>query len=162
MVCAAEAAEAPVIYFVRAGEDGPVKIGYATDFAKRVSSLQVGNHLPLKLIRQVDGPRPAERWYHQRFSDCHIAREWFHFHLDMLEVTHPTDLGMRLDRGLSLAVSRIGFAGIAKACGIHISAVMRWTRVPVDRCVDVMNASGVPGDVLRPDIAAILRGHEAA
>lgn len=75
------------VYFIRAGTDGPVKIGVAENLASRLSCLQSGNHEKLKLIRALDGGRQIERRVHARFGHLHIRGEWFQFCSSMLTVT---------------------------------------------------------------------------
>lgn len=41
---------------------------------------------------------------------------------------------------------------IADACGINDSAVSQWRRVPAQRVLDVERVTGVPREILRPDI----------
>ncbi len=43
------------VYFIRAGDNGPVKIGTAEDVAGRLRELQCGNHEDLRLLRVVEG-----------------------------------------------------------------------------------------------------------
>lgn len=45
------------VYFVQAGEAGPVKIGWATDPRARIADLQTGHYEPLRLIRIIEGDR---------------------------------------------------------------------------------------------------------
>lgn len=59
-----------------------VKIGYARDIATRLSELQVGNHMPLRLIAWFPAPNryKAKQWeeqLHWRFRQQHIRGEWF-------------------------------------------------------------------------------------
>lgn len=76
------------VYFIRAG-DGPVKIGVADDVESRLRELQTGNHQPLHVIRSVPGARAEERWFHFKFQNQHIHREWFDYHPTMLTVEPP-------------------------------------------------------------------------
>jgi Meiotically up-regulated gene 113 len=78
------------VYFIRAGEDGPVKIGWAANVEKRRKTLQTAHHRPLHLIRVVDGDIETERWFHRRFSEGWLKGEWFEFHSDMVAVEPPT------------------------------------------------------------------------
>lgn len=41
---------------------------------------------------------------------------------------------------------------IARACGILPSAVCQWRVVPAERVVDVERVSGIPRELLRPDL----------
>jgi Meiotically Up-regulated Gene 113 (MUG113) protein len=66
------------IYFVRAGKDGPVKIGFTYgDPVLRVSDLQIGNHLPLILLKSIPGTLADEAAFHRRFARQNLRGEWF-------------------------------------------------------------------------------------
>ena len=75
-----------MIYFIRAGENGPVKIGVSADPQRRLRYFQIGNHEPLNLIRTAEGGWRQERWLHRRFSALHLRGEWHHFDPEMLTV----------------------------------------------------------------------------
>lgn len=73
---AAEAAG--VVYFVRHGSDGPIKIGKTReDPGRRVGCLQTGNPVPLVLLAVVPGYSETEAQLHERFAEHRIAGEWF-------------------------------------------------------------------------------------
>lgn len=120
-----------MIYFVRAGSDGPVKIGFAEiDIAKRIALLQCGNHLELTLIRWTEGGRAEEAWLHRYFRSKRIAREWFTFDAEMEYIVPPVlaprpgVLALRkylADSGKSV----IDFAGDVR---VTTSAVNMWLR----------------------------------
>jgi len=75
------------VYFIRAGEDGPVKIGYAKNVVRRMAMLQSANPANLTLIREVDGGRVLECWFHRLFADYRLDGEWFSFNEEMLTRT---------------------------------------------------------------------------
>lgn len=77
------------VYLVRAGENGPVKIGRTANVPARMQQLQVGHPEPLALIRTVDGGAGVETWFHRKFSADHIRGEWFRFSPDMTTVLPP-------------------------------------------------------------------------
>ena len=68
-----------VIYFVRAGEAGPIKIGFSArgDIATRISELQGACPWPLRLIGTVTGTKPVERHLHQLLAEYRMCGEWF-------------------------------------------------------------------------------------
>lgn len=72
------------IYFIQAGEDGPIKIGIATNIEARLSSLQVGSPTPLHLIAHTPGTKDEEEDLHQRLTPYRIRGEWFRPHADVL------------------------------------------------------------------------------
>jgi hypothetical protein len=80
------------VYFIRSGETGPVKIGWADEVEKRRRQLQTSHYEPLCVIRVIEGARSLERWLHERFAGWRLHGEWFQFHADML-ATEPPKLG---------------------------------------------------------------------
>lgn len=116
------------VYFIRAGEDGPVKIGTAIDVAQRIAELQIAHYVELILVRTIPGNRAHERALHDRFEHLHIRGEWFHFHPDMLlAVPEPVQ---SID-GLLPAARVIAKCGghhvVANALKIDVSRVYRFT-----------------------------------
>ena len=77
------------IYFIQAGDDGPVKIGFATDVRARIKVIQTNSPEKLSLIRQIDGDVPVERWFHKQFNDRRLNGEWFSFCDEMLTILPP-------------------------------------------------------------------------
>lgn len=68
------------VYFIQAGEDGPIKIGGARNIHKRRSQMQIGNHLPLIIrgyIKEEGYEEEAEKTLHRHFSSHRIRGEWF-------------------------------------------------------------------------------------
>lgn len=80
------------VYIIRAGDAGPVKIGWTDDVEARRKQIQVSHHEPLCVVRLIiDGRRQTERWLHKRFAALRLVGEWFQFDPDML-VVEPSDL----------------------------------------------------------------------
>lgn len=65
------------IYFVRRGDDGPVKIGSARNVTKRLNDLQVANAEPLRLLAVYTAPARFERELHDYLAADRIGGEWF-------------------------------------------------------------------------------------
>jgi hypothetical protein len=65
------------VYFVQEGDDGPIKIGWASDLVDRLERLQTGNPRELRIIASLPGSRATEAVFHQRFADRRIRNEWF-------------------------------------------------------------------------------------
>lgn len=67
-----------LVYFVRDGGRGPIKIGKTSDLASRVSGLQTGNPRLLELMLTIRGYTELEEYFHKRFAKFRIrASEWF-------------------------------------------------------------------------------------
>ena len=98
------------VYFVQCGTDGPIKIGYTSDPAKRLSGLQVGSPEQLYMLGAVRARREVEGALHQALSKYRIGGEWFEpsaailiarafiaadLCMSMLEATNETQLTAR-------------------------------------------------------------------
>lgn len=62
-----------MIYFVQAGNGGPIKIGRTGDLGSRLRELQTASPFELSLL----GVMPEESDLHQAFQDGLIRGEWF-------------------------------------------------------------------------------------
>ena len=83
------------VYFIRAGDVGPVKIGWAADVEERRGDLQTAHYEPLHLLRTIDGVPLVEFWLHERFAANRLRGEWFSFDADMLAVDPPDLTGWK-------------------------------------------------------------------
>lgn len=66
-----------MIYVIRAGDIGPVKIGHAVYPEKRLKQLQTANHEKLWLVKVVPGDRLFEAKIHVDLAGFRIGGEWF-------------------------------------------------------------------------------------
>lgn len=80
------------IYFVQAGESGPIKIGLARSPKDRIKQLQAANHEELRLIAVCDGNHRKERQFHEAFAADHIHGEWFKPSAELLALTDSLGL----------------------------------------------------------------------
>lgn len=65
------------VYFVQAGDAGPIKIGVATNPRSRLSSLQTSTAVPLHPLGVVIGGVAEEAVLHRRFGEFRLRGEWF-------------------------------------------------------------------------------------
>jgi hypothetical protein len=65
------------VYFIQAGDDGPIKIGTSRDPRKRFLELQTASPYPLHVRAIGPGGRAAEHRMHTRFAGCRLHGEWF-------------------------------------------------------------------------------------
>lgn len=56
--------------------------------------------------------------------------------------------------GMDAVKDRMPLARLARHIGITRGAVAQWDRVPAERLREVADATGLPMDVLRPDLFA--------
>lgn len=77
-------AECSHVYAIQVGEDGPIKIGIATDPKERLKTLQTAHHRPLRLIGYSVVRRSWalewERKVHERIKAHRLQGEWFECH----------------------------------------------------------------------------------
>jgi hypothetical protein len=69
------------IYAIGTEWNAPVKIGVAVNIARRLESLQSGNHVTLSLLWQsglLDDPFAVEAQLHNAFRPHLVRGEWFH------------------------------------------------------------------------------------
>ena len=82
------------VYFMQAGEGGPVKIGFSHDPRVRRRSLQTA--LPWELIMLAVRPNATiedEKALHGQFRHCRIRGEWFRPEYDLLIEVEKYRLG---------------------------------------------------------------------
>lgn len=80
--------QSPHVYFVRAGADGPVKIGLSRDVAKRLTKMQTDTPAKLVLLGVVAGEGEAERALHAELAAYRLNGEWFAPSEEVLAVCH--------------------------------------------------------------------------
>lgn len=72
-----------VTYFIGNVDHG-IKIGISLQPIERLSILQTGSPVELRILACVEGGREVERNYHSRFRDHRKHGEWFTPHPDIL------------------------------------------------------------------------------
>lgn len=80
------------VYFIRSGEDGPVKIGVTRNVAARVRNLQTGSAHKLIVIRTIEAGEIIERRAHAYFAKFRLHGEWFKYSSQMLQWMPHWDL----------------------------------------------------------------------
>lgn len=66
------------VYFVQAGDAGPVKIGVSADVDKRITELQVSAPSELRLLAVIsDAGADVERRLHTEYADELMRGEWY-------------------------------------------------------------------------------------
>ncbi len=65
------------LYFIQAGESGPIKIGLAGDPQHRLRGLQTAHYESLRLLAERPGGPELEADLHARFAAGRLSGEWF-------------------------------------------------------------------------------------
>jgi len=73
-----------MIYFIQAGEDGPVKIGRAKDPVARLAGLQTGSSERLYIRAVLDEPDECEEYLHDILDAVRVKGEWFRIEMSTL------------------------------------------------------------------------------
>jgi hypothetical protein len=144
------------IYFIQAGEGGPIKIGFSVDPVARLSKMQSDNAAPCRLLGVMPGGEPEEGALHSKLAQHRIRGEWFAASADVLAQVpkavveadpHPITLPM-------FACKRGNVSALSRAVGVSHSTVLRWCegRVPAERVRAVAAHTGIPPHELRPDL----------
>jgi Meiotically up-regulated gene 113 len=81
------------VYFLQAGHDGPIKIGWSADVRSRMSMLQTGQPHELRLLLLLEGgDQKTEKVMHRRFAASHLRGEWFRPSTDLLAFVNGAEL----------------------------------------------------------------------
>jgi hypothetical protein len=68
----------PAVYFFQAGENGPIKIGYASNIRHRLENIQTGNHEEIRVLGWIcPATKNMEREIHGRIKEHRIRGEWY-------------------------------------------------------------------------------------
>lgn len=140
----------PHVYFVQVGESGPIKIGTATDVARRIQSIQCAHHEPVKVLGVMEGGLKKERDMHGKFAESRIRGEWFKPTSDIIEFVEsncdpvPARAPSGYSPGRSVIIAlrlkpdvHTRWQSYANTCGVSLS---EWIR---QRC-DFVTSSAVP------------------
>lgn len=66
-----------VVYFIRSGATGAIKIGVTDSIKRRLTSLRNGNPSYLSVLATIPGGYEEERRLHTLFAPLRLVREWF-------------------------------------------------------------------------------------
>ena len=65
------------VYFIQAGEGGPIKIGHAANVRRRVAGLRTACPTEILARGYIAGDEQTERALHRQFNDDRVRGEWF-------------------------------------------------------------------------------------
>jgi hypothetical protein len=73
----ADGGAASFVYFFQRGEDGPIKIGFATNPDSRKAQMQTALAEKLNTLLVIPGTRKTETYLHRKFDALRLMGEWF-------------------------------------------------------------------------------------
>jgi hypothetical protein len=159
------------VYFIQAGENGPIKIGYSEKVASRLVKMQVDNPARLAVLAVIDdGDVEVEGGFHVRFSAHALGGEWFAPAKDLLDLieTLPKFVRVRKSKFVPKANPQNIFEAfgsvskLAKALGHkNVTTVDGWKRsgkIPGWRKNEIIAAANREG----VDLPAGFNSSEAA
>lgn len=82
------------VYFVSAGEGGPIKIGWSQDVSRRIEELQTANAHKLVLLATLKGTMADEARCHDLFRQHRMQSEWFEHAQAILDFIEQYDGGL--------------------------------------------------------------------
>lgn len=88
------------VYFVQAGRDGPIKIGFSKRSGLRLRDMQSGSPVRLHLLCVVPGGRLLERTLHRAFDRQRLDGEWFRPSQELLALVAELSAVSRRNHGL--------------------------------------------------------------
>ena len=127
-----------MIYFVQAGEGGPIKIGLTVNrLGMRLANLRVGCPQELKFLGYVPGGRATERELQERFEAYRVRGEWFrpcHDLLDFIEKEAVKEIPTSPDKSPSSYQFNLliedgemeRLRSLSSTTGWPIAKLMRW------------------------------------
>jgi hypothetical protein len=65
------------VYFIQAGDGGPIKIGHATNVRRRVAALRTACPAEILALGYIDGDEKDEQALHRQFNGDRVRGEWF-------------------------------------------------------------------------------------
>lgn len=65
------------VYFIQAGPNGPIKVGFAENVQARLSKIRADNPAECALIGLIEGDEEAEQSLHRQLSAHRLRGEWF-------------------------------------------------------------------------------------
>lgn len=154
------------VYMIRAGDTGPVKLGFAVNPDRRIGGLQIGHPEKLTVLRIMEGCRAFEAALHRHFAPLRIRGEWFTHSDEMLgdlehlrpaannnDVSPSAPRAVKYDDALVRVLEKAGGPSkLAEYLGVVPSAVTQWIRVPARHLFRLEALTGIPGRDIRPDL----------
>jgi hypothetical protein len=115
----ARRAEAHLIYFIEAPEQGLIKIGYALDPRGRYLNILTGSAVPLALLGCIKGSWDREAEIHASLGAHHSHGEWFRRCPEIDRLMENMDTSWAMPVALATRREPLNPAALLRARGLH-------------------------------------------
>lgn len=135
--------------YVIGPEDGPYKVGIAGDPVRRLSEIQTGNHLPMRLhfVAEAVNAKAKETALHVAMKAWSIGGEWFKCALSEIE-------SLFIEHGLEPV--KMGAGRKAKVIDPYFAATMGYQGMPAEQFKHWLNEMRRKSGTSFDDCAALL------
>ena len=95
-----------VVYFIRRGNRGPIKIGKTRFINQRLATLQTGCAEKLQVLAQVSPDQISEEAAQAKFRHLHRSGEWFSPDAELLQFIDALNQSDKPDKGAAQSGSQ--------------------------------------------------------
>lgn len=95
------------LYLIRAGETGPVRMGWSVAPEVQCHQMQSYHWEKLEIIRQFDCARDGLKWFQDEFQLQWIRGNWFEFTPTMLTIEPPAMRAKTISRAFGIPLHEI-------------------------------------------------------
>lgn len=114
------------VYFIQAGDGGPIKIGFASNPLRRLSKMQSDNHERLTILSAIFGNQEDEESIRDQFSHARIHGEWFKPVQQLLDfIRAQTPISREHDEvpSADMLIDPVEMARVAREAGLTMGEV---------------------------------------
>jgi hypothetical protein len=132
-----------MIYFIRCGDDGPVKIGYTdNNISSRLACLQTSSPFKLKLIGRMDGSLEKEATLHKMFEHLRLEGEWFKPNDELLSFISEYRLSDEATEALYIIEDRIATFKQRFVPGTYVNLRQELKKLEMEIILDTIKFTG--------------------
>lgn len=147
-----------MIYFIQAGDSGPIKIGYTgKPIEQRMYNISVACPYDIHLVKLFDGGEGHESYLHILFAPFNHRRDWFYPVRQILEFNERDLLDRSVPgfwRAVFSAGSQIKLANLIGVDAVSISKYRNGAPIPPDVALKISSATDVPIEDIIADFSS--------
>ncbi|WP_027685084.1 GIY-YIG nuclease family protein [Rhizobium leguminosarum] len=113
------------VYFIRRKGDpqGLIKIGVSINLDRRLYAMQTSNPEGFDLLCAVEGGKGIETYFHERFADDRVTREWFKPSTELLELASKLErVGVSAIPEFARGVDDVGMTPSGSSANVNEAA----------------------------------------